>query len=203
MPQLKIAKIIPIALTLVIIAVIIATLVTIIRLVAFPDNQTNTSISSSPEADRNALLDSSADRSVKMVVRGNIVADENFVTYQIEISPTVRVLSAKNGYLGESKVLLTEGNNIPAYEQFVYALDKANLTKGTQFVGAKNDLRGICATGFVYDFQLLNYEKVEKNLWTSSCNGSVGSLDANLEQVLNLFYAQLPGAENLISTVWQ
>lgn len=199
MPQLKVNKIIPIALALIIIAVIIATIVTIVRVVVSGGDTS----SSNEVNNQSLLLDTSADRAVTMSIRGNLVADENFQTYQIKISPNSRIVSKTNGYLGQSTVLETLNNNIPAYEQFVYALDKANFMDGTELTGDKNDLRGICATGNIYSFELLNGDAVDKMLWTSTCSGSVGSFSASVDQVSNLFTSQIPDAASLIGSVWR
>lgn len=182
---------------LIIIAIIIATVVSIVRL-AVNDNS-----NISTDVQVNSLLDSSAERSVSMTVRGNIVADENYRTYRIEISPNSRVLSKTEGYLGKTTVLETLPNNIPAYEQLVYALNKANYMKGVELTGDKNDLRGVCATGTLYSFEILNGEKPEKMLWTSTCSGAKGSLSASLSQVYNLFMVQIPDFNELTDGLWQ
>lgn len=199
MYKLKGTKILPVALTLVIVAIVFATLVTIFQVVFSPGNNSD---SSEITSGRNALMDSSAGRSVKMVVRGNIVADENFRSYTIEITPNTRIITKQVGYLGESKIVASEVNNIKAYEEFVHALDKANLMSGAEFEGDKDDMRGICATGRVYDFIISDYNKVTKHLWTSTCAGSPGSLTANIQQVYNLFVAQIPDSKPIIDNIW-
>lgn len=198
----KIAKIIPITLTLIIIAVIIAAIVTVLRSVISPSQGTG-NVSTAVDTGREALLDSAADSAVKMVVRGKIVASENFKTYQITITPNSRTLSVNSGYLDSPQNVSVLANNIPAYEQFVHALDKANLAKGVQLTGDNNDLRGICATGVVYDFQIISGNNLEKNVWTSTCTGSKGSLNASIEQVANLFYSQISGSKQIVSGLWQ
>lgn len=200
--KLKIAKIIPITLALIIIAVIIAAIVTVVRSVISP-NQGVSDVSTTVDIGRDALLSSAADSAVKMVVRGKIVGNENFKTYQITVTPNARTLSVNSGYLDASQNISVLANNIPAYEQFVHALDKANLAKGVQLTGDSNDLRGICATGTVYDFQIISGDKLQKNVWTSTCTGSKGSLNASIEQVANLFYAQISGSKQIISGLWQ
>ena len=200
MARLKGTKILPVALTLIIVAIVFATLVTIIR-VAFFSSSDNSNLAEI-SAGRDDLVDSSAGRSVQMVVRGNIVGDENFRSYKIVITPNSRTVTKKIGYLGDSKILFNDVNNIQAYEQFVNALDKANLMNGAEFTGDKDDMRGICATGRVYDFIISDYNQVKKHLWTSTCAGSPGSLTANLQQVYNLFTAQIPDSKSIIDKIW-
>ena len=92
-----------------------------------------------------ALLATDASRGVKMTVRGPIVAQENFRSYQIVITPSSRIITTYKGYLGEQISTKQLDNNLPAYEQFVNSLVKANLSKSKPF--ETENLNGICATG--------------------------------------------------------
>jgi outer membrane protein assembly factor BamB len=103
-----------------------------------------------------------------------------------------------NGYLGTVDKRSDLDNNHKAYEQFVYALDKANMMKGKVPEGDdKNDVRGICATGYVYEYEVLNGSNQVKRLWTSTCDGSKGSLQASVGQLNNLFHRQIPDFEKI------
>lgn len=133
-----------------------------------------------------------ANRSVRMTVRGPIVADENYRTYTITISPDSRSMTTYHGYKLEQIDSKQLTNTSKAYGELVYALDRANLMIGDELTGDANDTRGICATGSLYEFELLTDDKTTKRLWTSSCTGSPGSLKANLNQVMNLFTVQIP-----------
>lgn len=200
----KFSRIIPIALTLVIAAVIIAATISLVRYVFFPSSSPSSPTStSSTDTSRSALLSTSSDRAVSQTVRGPIVADESFRSYQIKITPSSRTLTIYQGYLDQPIKTVTFGNNVKAYEQFVYALDKANMVKGTEAKGDRNDLRGICASGVIFQYETLKSNAVQKNLWTSSCAGSRGSLNASSNQLSNLFTTQIPGAKAIISQVWQ
>ncbi|HEU4830930.1 MAG TPA: hypothetical protein VFS65_02030 [Candidatus Saccharimonadales bacterium] len=195
MVSYKTSRIIPIILTLVIIAIAIAALVSLARVVFFSGNTNETVIDTS----REALLSTSADSSVRMTVRGAIVANEEFRSYQINITPNSRTLTTYTSYLDRPIDTIALDNNKPAYEEFVFALDKANLVRGDQLEGDDNDLRGICATGRVYEFQVLKAGEPVKQLWTSTCKGSSGSLEASVDQLTNLFTSQIPDARSLIS----
>jgi hypothetical protein len=200
MANYRTARIIPIALTLIIIAIAIAALVSLARLFFF---SSSTMTASQVNTTKEALLSTSADRSVRMTVRGGIIADEDFRTYQIQVTPNGRTLITYKGYLGQPIDNIYLGNNIPAYEQFVYALYRANLIRGTELTGDSNDLRGVCAIGFVYEFQVLKADKQIDQLWTSSCSNARGSLSANVGQLTNLFTAQIPDSQLLIDKLWQ
>lgn len=189
------SRIFPIILVLIIVAIAIAAVVSIGR--AIFGGGSNQTVDTSEQA----LLDTSLSHSVRMTVRGPIVADENFRSYQITVDPTNRNLTIYSGYLKDTLNQKTLDNNTAAYAQFVHALDKANLAKGKPFEGDKDDTRGICATGAVYEFDIMDSGNSVKHLWTSTCSGSKGSLNASVTQVSDLFYAQIPNADQLLSNI--
>jgi len=196
----RISRIIPIALTLIVVAVSIAALISLARNIFFPGD---VKTSSQTDISKEALLSTAVDRSVSMTVRGKIVADETFRSYKIQITPTSRKITTYKGYLTEPIQNISLENNTPAYEQFVYALYKANFMKSNELTGDNNDIRGICATGNIYEFQISKANKPVKQLWTSTCSGSKGSLNASVEQLTNLFTTQIPDAKTLINKLWQ
>jgi hypothetical protein len=181
------SRALPIALVLIIVAVAIAALVSLTRA------KTTTS--------QDALVSTAADRSVRMTVRGPIVADEDHKSYQITVTPSSRVLTLYSGYLNSQTNQVALGNNIPAYREFVYALNRANLVKGTELSGDANDTRGICATGRLYQFEVLKADTAVTTLWTSTCKGSSGSLDASATQLISLFTNQISNAQLLVSRI--
>jgi len=198
MANYRTSRALPIILVIVVIIIAIASLVSLARVVFFSGSSTSTT---KVDISRDALLSTDINRSVEMTVRGPIVADETFHSYQIDVSPTSRSMRTYNGYLGTVVGQISLSNSSAAYEQFVFALDKADLTKGTELIGDKNDVRGICATGRVFEFSIINGSDTVKKLWTSTCKGSPGSLDASVEQLHSLFTVQIPGSATLINNV--
>ena len=193
------SKFVPILIIAVISVVAVIALVLFARAV-FGGND-NSSSSTVEDSSQQKLLNTSLGRSVQMSVRGPIDSDENFQEYSIRISPQTRTFTATRGYeqtVTESK---SYDNNSAAYEQFVYALSRANYMKGEQFTGEKDDTRGICATGRLYDFTVLDNGQASKHLWTSTCRGSKGSLDASVAQVKDLFTAQVPDYSKLMDPI--
>lgn len=188
------SRIVPIILVLIVIAIVIAALVSVGRAIFGGDTST-----SEVNIGRDSLLDTSAGHSVRMTVRGPLVANEEFHSYQVNIDLSTRSMTTYQGYLDQPIASKSYGNNLKAYEQFVYALDKANLMKGDEFTGDKNDTRGICATGLVYEFEVINADSTVKRLWTSTCKGSPGSLKASVSQLTNLFLSQIPDQEKLLN----
>ena len=199
MANYRTSRIIPVVLVVVIIIIAIAALVSLARVVFFSGS--STPATTQVDVSQAALVNTSAGRSVLMTVRGPIVADERFRSYQMTISPSARTITTYTGYLDTVVDQTSLSNSVASYEEFVFALDKANLAKGKQLEGDKNDTRGICAIGSVYEFTILNNGESVKKLWTSTCKGSPGSLEANVTQVTNLFVKQIPGADAQIKKV--
>ncbi|HET6746623.1 MAG TPA: hypothetical protein VFH06_00775 [Candidatus Saccharimonadales bacterium] len=191
------ARIFPVIIVLVVIAIAIAALVSVGRAIFGGGDQPSPTTDTSQQA----LLNSSDTHSVRMTVRGKIVADENFRSYQVLVTPSARTLTTYSGYLDQPIASSQLGNNIKAYEEFTHALDKANLSKGTPFTGDQDDIRGICATGLVYEFDIMDNGNSVKHLWTSDCKGSPGSLKASVKQLQSLFLGQIPDQKTLLSKI--
>lgn len=199
MANYRTSRIIPVVLVVVIIIIAIASLVSLARVVFFSGS--STSNTTQADVSRDALLNTAAEHSVTMTVRGPIVADESFHSYKIDISPNSRTITTYAGYLNTVVAQTSLGNSVASYGEFVHALDKANLTKGTQLTGDKNDTSGVCATGSVSQFTVYDGTTDVKDLWTSTCSGSKGSLDASVLQLTSLFVKQIPGADKLIANI--
>jgi hypothetical protein len=144
---------------------------------------------------RDNLLAVDADRSVAMTVRGPLVAQENFRSYEIKVSPDARSYISYKGYDDTVVSQKNFANLTVAYKEFVYALDRAEFTKPGRQTGQPDvdNVSGICATGRLYTFTLYNGSDVVNSSWTSSCSGSAGTFGANVDQVGKLFANQIPG----------
>ncbi len=197
MANYRTSRILPTILVVVIIVIAIVGLISLARAIFFNG-------SSSPaitDTSEQALLSTSASSSVSMSVRGPIVAEENFHSYLITVSPNNRQITTYNGYLGTIVEQQTLSNNTAAYEQFVNALNLAKMTAGNQPADGASDVRGVCATGRLSEFSILSDGRSVETLWTSTCSGSQGTLRANATQLSNLFIAQIPNASTLIRNV--
>jgi FlaG/FlaF family flagellin (archaellin) len=191
------ARIFPVILVLIVIAIAIAALVSVGRAIFGGGDQP----AAPTDTSQQSLINTGDGNSVRMTVRGKIVADETFRSYQLTVSPSSRTLTTYSGYLAQPLESVQLGNNVKAYEEFVYALDKANLAKGTAFTDDQDDTRGICAAGEIHEFEILNGTKVVKRLWASTCKGSPGSLKANDAQVESLFLQQIPDYKKVLSKI--
>ena len=148
-----------------------------------------------------ALLSTEEGRAVRLTVRGPIVANENFRSYSVIISPSSRNMTTYEGYLDKEINQKKLDNNVKAYTELVYALDKRKMMNGTQLTEQQNDLRGICASGKVYKFETLKDNSVVKSLWTSDCSGSKGSAQANVNEILDMFLKQIPEGKKMAAGI--
>ena len=150
---------------------------------------------------RTALLTTDVTRSVRVTVRGPIVADESFRSYRVTISPDARMMTTYEGYLEKQLETKLLDNNARAYEELVYALDKRKMMDGRALSDEQNDLRGICASKKLYEFETLVNGDTVKKLWTSDCDGSKGSALANVSEILDMFLKQVPDGKKMASGV--
>ncbi|PID33344.1 hypothetical protein CR969_01215 [Candidatus Saccharibacteria bacterium] len=196
------SRFVPILLVAVITIVAIAAVIAIGRAILGGDQQPNNNQSAvSVDEGREALLSTDISRSVRLTVRGPIVANEKHRSYQITVSPDSRVMATYEGYLEKQLDSKELSNNSRAYEELVYALDKRKMMEGRELTEEQNDLRGICASGKVYKMEtLLNGDPV-KTLWTSDCGGSKGSAVANVNEVLDMFIKQIPDGKKMAASV--
>jgi hypothetical protein len=136
-----------------------------------------------------------------MTVRGPIIADEEFNSYQIEIGPAGRRITTYKGYADQ--VIDTEqlGNTMRGYEEFVYALNRVGFTKERQIDDTLDDVRGICASGRLYTFEILQAGSVVKQLWMASCRDAGGSFAGNAVQSRDLFLKQIPDSSDRLRSL--
>ena len=193
------SRFVPILLVIVITIVAVAAVIAIGRAL-FGGNE-------SDQKDKNinagqiALLSTDEGRAVRLTVRGPIVANENFRSYSVIVSPSSRQITTYEGYLDKEISQKKLDNNVKAYTELVYALDKRKMMDGTQLTEQQNDLRGICASGKVYKFETLSDNSVVKSLWTSDCSGSKGSAQANVNEILDMFLKQIPDGKKMVAGI--
>ncbi len=190
-------RVIPVVLVLIVIAVAIAALVSVGQSI-FNGGSSNTPAVNQGKV---SLIDTAEDRSVRMTIRGQIKADETFNSYVVTASATSRTMTTYSGYLDrqiETKQLV---NNIPAYEQFVYALNRYGMMDANELTGDANDTRGVCAGGHLYQFDTLRGSNVIKSLWTTDCKANLGSLRVSSALLQNLFLQQIPDYSKMLNKI--
>lgn len=194
-------RILPIIIIIIVVALVIAALVTAGKMM-FTKNSTNSKTQAESQGKMiDAVLDRADARSVRWTVRGPIVANEKFRSYQISVSPTKRIYTTYSGYLEEVIDTKTYDNNANAYEQFVYALSNANI--GATRNAKDTDFRGVCATqGIAYKFETLANNSADNTLWSSTCKDSRGTLAADPLKVQALFVNQIPDFKSQFNTIY-
>lgn len=194
-------RILPIIVVILIIALVVAALVSVGRILFTGGDSPDESTGETTDSVVAALQNINDSRGVRWTVRGPIVADEDFRSYQITVSPAERTFITYAGYLDQIVDVKTYSNNTEAYEQFVFALDKTDV--GTTRDAKGEDFRGACATqGFGYQFETLSGETPDHTLWTTTCKGSRGTMTADPSQVHMLFANQIPDFLPLFTRVY-
>lgn len=192
------SRAVPVILIVVIIVIAIAAVVSVGRSIfGGEDDSTGPS---DIERGRSALTSVDVTRAVRFTNRGPIVANENFRSYQITITPTSRTMTTYEGYLENTIKTVTYENNTPAYEQFVHALDRAGMMHGKAATGDADDHRGVCAEKHLFEYEVLQAERTVKQLWEGDCRGVDGTMDkdADVDDINDLFLLQIPRSDDLI-----
>lgn len=191
----------PIIIIIIIVALIIAALVTAGRMLFSKGDTDKKDEQETSETFQEALLNTDGTHTMRWTIRGPIVADENYKSYQITISPTSRVFTTYSGYLDQVIDSKRYDNNADAYEQFVYALDKTGISKTRD--ADKEDFRGVCATeGIAFKFDILQNGADEKSAWSSTCKESPGTMTAGPLKLQALFVNQIPDFQPVFNKIY-
>ncbi|MCA9336386.1 MAG: hypothetical protein KDA17_01050 [Candidatus Saccharibacteria bacterium] len=191
-------RIFPIIIVVLVIALVIAAVFSVGRMIFFSNSSSQDKATDSISS---SLVDTDEGRSVRWAVRGPIVANEKFQSYQITVSPTSRSYTVYTGYLDQVVLTHRYENNRQAYEQFVYALAKADVTNTRN--AADNDIRGACATqGLAFVFETAKDGTADQSEWTTTCAGSKGTMTAKPAQVQALFVNQIPDFSPIFDEIY-
>lgn len=193
-------RLIPIILVLIITVVVIAALISLGRAL-FSMGEGTPEEKPQVNVGQNALTSTSDNRSVRMHVRGPIVADEKFHSYTIIATPSSRSIATFQGYLYAPVDGQVLSNNKHAYEQFVFALSHAGMMKGTVLEGDANDTRGLCAVGTLTEFEVRQGDNTVQRLWTTSCSNAKGSFKNSTSAIRQLFQKQIPDFDKLTAKI--
>lgn len=132
-----------------------------------------------------------ANAEVRLTILGPVVANENFRSGMITISPTSRSTTAYKTY--NEEVIQTDvlGNNSEAFRQFMNALQVAGFGQRRR-VGVA-DPGSSCPQGYRYIYELREGGRTVMETWATSCGGQRESFGGNAAQVNRLFRVQIPG----------
>lgn len=142
-------------------------------------------------------LDSYAttDATVSMTIDGPINADQNHNQIQVVVSNSNATFEQIKGYQGNVVNLQNYANNVDAFTNFLFALERIGFTNGNNSSALKDE-RGYCPLGDRYIFELQQDGQTLERYWVTSCGGTktyLGSLDTTSQ----LFQNQIPNYGNL------
>lgn len=132
---------------------------------------------------------------VRVTVKGPIVANEKFQSYQIEVGQNYRDFKIFTGYNNQVVVEERLSNDKVAYDNFLKSLKQYSYTSKTDEYSA--DETGQCATGKRYIYELFDNSKTLQRTWDVSCNNSVGTFTGSGISVRSLFKKQIPNFTKL------
>lgn len=154
---------------------------------------------SSPQ-ESNLLTEPTDNTRVVMTVRGPVTAREKHYDIRLEISSTKRLLVVTTGYDNPTEVKRIElDNDQGAFTDLLLALNTAGYTSKSDATIDKND--GLCATGQLITFSLMDGDNTNTESWTTSCGAVTGDFTGQSSAVIDLLLNQIPGSHQAIQSV--
>lgn len=125
----------------------------------------------------------------RFITDGPVVANQEHMSYEIEISANVVSMRVYKSY---GQTLVTEKsyqNTEEAYQTFLSALDKLDITSRKKNTTVDDDdaEQGVCATGKRYIVELDN----DVRRWSTSCSSKQGTAGVSMGSVRSLFQKQV------------
>lgn len=137
-----------------------------------------------------------ASTAVRLRVEGPIVGNEQFVSYEIEVSQNFRKITTYKGYENFITSEKRYDNNVEAYRTFLRALDRAGYTN--RVAGASDDETAACATGRRFIYYVKDESEEVSRLWNTSCTAKQGTMIGTGVTVRSLFKAQVPDYRTIL-----
>lgn len=137
-------------------------------------------------------------RSARMTVYGPIVANEERESYEVTVTTTSRRFAAYQGYNQTQIAASDYDNTYEGYQQFVYALARADFDHDKKVDELAKDDRGACATGRLYVYELFENGDLVRRTWTTSCAKNKGDFAGINRQTAHLFNKQVPDFNNAV-----
>ena len=131
----------------------------------------------------------STDTVMRLTIDGPVKADQNHQAVRITIGRDSNLIEMVKGYQGQVVNQQAYPNNEAAYGVFLRALQLNGYTKGNTDP-EKADDRGVCASGYRYEFEIITGGSSVQRFWTTSCGG--GTFAGRPATVRSLFRAQIP-----------
>jgi hypothetical protein len=141
------------------------------------------------------------DNAVSYMVDGVTNSTEDHRAIKITITNKARTLEVFSGYNGNVIISQSFANDTASYRVFLAGLQTVGFIKQN----TKNtDLNytGKCPLGYRFILNTSGIKDAPQLLWTSSCGNAVkGNFAGNLDSVKQLFKAQIPDYNKLITGV--
>lgn len=141
-------------------------------------------------------IDISSVSSARFTVSGPIVATDEHRSYVIEVNERLVTITLYSDYGQKQLEKRSYKNNTQAYEEFIAALDKAQVLERRKGTSEENDhdYEGACPTGRRYIVQL--DEDITR--WTTSCDSARGTMGGSVRTIRRLFNNQAPDALEIL-----
>jgi hypothetical protein len=137
---------------------------------------------------------------VSLTVDGPIVADQNHQAIKITVSNSAATYEQIQGYQGAVQKQQSYPNNVDAYTNFLFALERAGFTEGDTSSTLKDE-RGYCPLGDRYIFQLNQGGQQLERFWTTNCSGTPKTFKGNAGLTTTLFKDQIPDYDSLSNNI--
>ena len=137
-----------------------------------------------------------------MTIRGEINGEDIHREVRITVGQFQRRLDIIAGYSGNVIQTQTFSNSEPAYDEFLWAIDRAGfLLERKGLSPAQANEKGQCPLGNTFEFELNDSGDVLLYLWASSCSKNIGTLKGNSSLLQTLFKNQITNYNQLVSGV--
>jgi hypothetical protein len=140
------------------------------------------------------------DAEVSLTINGIINADQEHESIKITVSRDSATYTQFQGYQGSVTKLQNYSSNENAYSEFLFALQRAGFTQGSN-VAALKDERGFCPLGNRYIFELDQDGQQLERFWATNCGGTPKTYNGNLNLTLTLFKNQIPDFNDLTQNI--
>lgn len=132
----------------------------------------------------------------RISVRGPIIAQEKHYSLAMTITQNSRNLTIWRGYDGEIFKQIQRTNSAKSFADFVGAIKRAGIATERKITDqGKGSKAGICASGQLIKFEILEKNSVKFSLWTTSCKSNPGNFGGEGENIKELFLRQIPNAQ--------
>ena len=132
----------------------------------------------------------------RFTVSGPIVATEEHRSYTVEVNDRIVTITLYSDYGQKQIARRSYPNNDAAFQEFMEALDKAEVLQRRSGTDSEDDFdyEGACPTGRRYIIQLND----DVTRWSSSCSNALGTAGGSVRTIRRLFNEQVPDISDVL-----